>query len=110
GPDRRHESERGHGLSVGCRKASGPCRSQSRLDGKMGVKCPKKGEKRRLLRERATLLVMAQLLYCQAVASIVVKKSAERQIATTIYSLRTCVRTWFPKFSPKPKNVAFRSM
>src|SRR5208337_336574 len=71
GPDRRHESERGHSLSLGCRKASGPCRSQSRLDGKMGVKCPKKGEKRRLLREQATLLVMAQLLYCHAVALIV---------------------------------------
>ena len=57
----------------------------------MGVKWPKKGAKWRLLREHATLLIMAQLLYCQAVALIVVEKSAARQIATTIYSLRTYV-------------------
>jgi len=76
---------------LGCRIAAGPCRSQSRWAGKMGVKWPKKGAKWRLLREHATLLFMAQLLYCHAVALIVVEKSAERQIATTIYSLRTCV-------------------
>src|SRR5271157_1187315 len=29
---------------LGCRRAAGPCRSQSRLVGKMGVKCPKKGQ------------------------------------------------------------------
>src|SRR5271157_692150 len=73
------------------RIAAGPCCSQSRLAGKMGVKCPQKGAKWRLLRELATLLVMAQLLYCHSVASIVVEKSAQRQLATTIYSLRTCV-------------------
>ena len=52
----------------------------------MGVKCPKKGAKWRLLREHATLLFMTQLLYCQMVALIVVKEP-ERQIATTIYSI-----------------------
>jgi hypothetical protein len=57
----------------------------------MGVKCPKKGAKWRLLREHATLLSMTQLLYCHAVMLIVVEKSAERQVATTIYSLRICV-------------------
>ena len=57
----------------------------------MGVKWPKKGVKWRLLREQATLLFMTQLLYCHAVALIVVEKSAERQMATTIYFLRTCV-------------------
>src|SRR5271157_715034 len=57
----------------------------------MGVKCPKKGAKWRLLREHATLLVMTQLIYCHAVALIVVEKSAARQLSTTIYSLRTCV-------------------
>jgi len=57
----------------------------------MGVKWPKKGAKWRLLRKHATLLFMTQLLCCNAVAFIVVQKSAERQIATTIYSLRTCV-------------------
>jgi hypothetical protein len=31
---------------LGCRIADGPCRSQSRLDGKMGVKWLKKGAKR----------------------------------------------------------------
>src|SRR5208337_770907 len=76
---------------LGCRRAAGPCRSPSRLDDKMGVKWPKKGAKWRLLREHATLLFMTQLLCCQVVALIVVEKSAERQIATTIYSLRTCV-------------------
>ena len=57
----------------------------------MGVKCPKKEAKWRLLREHATLLVMTQLIYCHAVALIVVEKSDERQIATTIYLLRICV-------------------
>jgi len=80
-----------HSLSLGCRIAAGPCRSQSRWDGKMGVKWPKKGAKWRLLREPATLLFVTQLLYCNAVTLIVVEKSAERQMATTIYFLRTCV-------------------
>src|SRR5271157_5087356 len=34
---------------------------------------------------------MTQLIYCHAVALIVVEKSAARQLSTTIYSLRTCV-------------------
>src|SRR5271157_5186171 len=58
---------------LGCRIPAGPCRSQSRSDGKMRVKCPKKGAKWRLLREMATLLVMAQVLHCHAVALIVVE-------------------------------------
>src|SRR5271157_2656035 len=58
---------------LGCRIAVGPCRSQSRLDGKLGVKCPKKGAKWRLLRGNATLLFMAQLLHSHAVALIVVE-------------------------------------
>jgi hypothetical protein len=40
---------------------------------------------------RSLTLFMMQLLYCQMVALIVVEKSAERQMATTIYLLRTCV-------------------
>jgi len=95
---------------LGWRIASGLCRSQSRLDGKMGVKRPKREAKWRLLQEHATLPIMAQLLYCHVVALIVFKRSAERQIATTIYLLRTCVETWFPKISKKPKQVAFRSI
>src|SRR5271157_6031324 len=77
---------------LGCRIAAGPCRSQSRLNGKMGVKWPKKGAKWRLLREHATLLSMTQLLYCHVVALIVVEKSAERQIATTIYIIKNLRR------------------
>ncbi len=76
---------------LGCRIAAGPWRSQNRMDGKMGVKRPKKGAKWRLLREHATLLFMTQLLYCNAVALIVGEESTERQLATTIYSSRTCV-------------------
>jgi len=34
---------------------------------------------------------MAKLLYYHDVALIVVEKSTESQIATTIYSLKTCV-------------------
>ncbi|MGA9922765.1 MAG: hypothetical protein WBQ29_05130, partial [Isosphaeraceae bacterium] len=49
-----------------------------------GVKWPKKGAKWRLLREHATLLFITQILYCHAVALVVVKKSVERQLATTI--------------------------
>jgi hypothetical protein len=56
-----------------------------------GVKCPQKGAKWRLLREYATLPVMTQLFYCQSVVLIVVETSAARQLATTIYSLRTCI-------------------
>ena len=110
GPDRCHESERGPLSFLGCRIAADPCRSQSRLASKMGVKWPKKGAKWRLLREHATLLFMTQLLCCHAVALILVEKSAERQIATTIYSLRTCVQNLVSQISRKPKNVAFRSM
>ena len=70
----------------------------------MGVKWPKKGAKWRLLREHATLLFMTQLLYCQAVALIVVEKSAERQIATTIYSLRTCVENMVSQIFKKAQK------
>jgi hypothetical protein len=88
----------------GCRRAAGPCRSPSRWDGKMGVKCPNKGAKWRLLREHATLLFIAQLLYCHAVASIVVEKSAARQITTTIYSLRTCVENMVSQIFKKAEK------
>src|SRR5271166_1213359 len=74
---------------------------------KMGVKWPKKGAKWRLLREHATLLVMAQPLYCHVVALIVVQKSAERQIATIIYKSRTCVEKLV---SQNLENLAFRSI
>jgi hypothetical protein len=84
--------------------AAGPCRSQSRLDDKMGVKCPKKGAKGRLLQEHATLLFMAQLLYCHAVAVIVVEKSAARQKATIIYSLRTCVENMVSQIFKKAEK------
>src|SRR5208337_86043 len=60
---------------LGCRIAAGPWSSQSRMDGKMGVKSPEKGAKWRLLREKATLSVMAQLLYYHAVALIVVERA-----------------------------------
>jgi len=93
-----------------CRRAAGPCRYQSRLDDKMGVKCPKKGAKWRLLREHATLLFMTQLLYCQMVALIVVEKSAERQIATTIYSLRTCVENKVSQIFQKAEKRSISRM
>ena len=70
----------------------------------MGVKWPQEGAKWRLLREHATLLFMTQLLYCQAVALIVVEKSAERQIATTIYSLRTCVENMVSQIFKKAQK------
>ena len=89
---------------LGYRVAAGPCCSQSRLDGKMGVKWPKKGAKWRLLREHATLLFMTQLLYCHVVALIVVEKSDERQIATTIYSLRTCVENMVSQIFKKAQK------
>src|SRR5208337_546496 len=102
-PDRRHERERGHFFpwvpDSGC-----PCRSQSRWDGKMGVKWPKKGAKWRLLREPATLLFMTQLLFCHTVTLIVVEKSAERQVATTIYSLRICVENMVSQILDRPEK------
>src|SRR5271157_199061 len=53
----------------GCRKEAGPCRSQSRLAGRMAVKRYEMGSKWRLWEEHATLLAMAQLLQCQVDAS-----------------------------------------
>ena len=103
----RSSRERTWQLSfLGCRIAAGPCRSQSRWDGKMGVKWSKKGAKWRLLREHATLLFMTQLLYCHAVALIVVQKSAERQMATTIYSLRTCVENMVSQIFKKAEKCS----
>src|SRR5271157_3932885 len=89
---------------LGYRIAAGPCRSQSRWDGKRGVKWPKKGAKWPLLREPATLLFMTQLLCCHIVALIVVEKSAERQIATTVYSLRTCVENMVFQILARPEK------
>jgi hypothetical protein len=74
------------------------------MDGKMGVESPEKGVKWRLLREHATLLFMAQPLYYHDVALIIVEKSAESQIATTIYSLRTCVEHLVSQISKKPEK------
>ena len=76
----------------------------------MGVKWPKKGAKWRLLREHATLLFMTQVLYCHAVALIVVEKSAERQIATTIYSLRTCVENMVSQIFKKALKCSISRM
>src|SRR5208283_734782 len=45
GPDRRHERETRPLSFLGYRRAAGPCRSQRRWDGKMGVKWPKRGGK-----------------------------------------------------------------
>jgi hypothetical protein len=70
----------------------------------MGVKWPKKGAKWRLLREHVTLLIMSQLLCCHVVALIFVEKSAERQIATTIYSLRTCVENMVSQIFKKAEE------
>jgi hypothetical protein len=91
---------------LGYRIAAGPCRSQSRWDGKMGVKWPKKGVKWPLLREPATLLFTTQLLYYQVVGLIVVEKSTERQIATTIYSLRTCVENMVTQIFKKAEKCS----
>ena len=70
----------------------------------MGVKSPKKGVKWRLLREHATLLFMAERIYYHDVALIIVEKSAESQIATTIYSLTACVESLISRFSKKPEK------
>ena len=58
----------------------------------------------RLLREHATLLSMTQLIYYQIVALIVVEKSTERQIATTIYSLGTCVENMVSQIFKKAEK------
>ena len=62
------------------------------------------GVKWRLLREHATLLFMAQPLYYHDVALIIVEKSAERQIATTIYSLRSCVENMVSQIFKKAQK------
>ena len=55
------------------------------------------------------VLFMTQLLYCHAVALIVIEKSDERQIATTIYSLRTCVENMVSQIFKKAQNVAYHA-
>ena len=50
----------------GWRIPAGPCRSQNRMGGKMGVKSPKKGQNCGFIRKKTTSLAMAQLLYCHA--------------------------------------------
>ena len=47
---------------------------------------------------------MTQLLFCHAVTLIVVEKSAERQLATTIYSLRTCVENMVSQIFKKAQK------
>ncbi len=49
---------------------------------------------------------MTQLLYCQAFVLIVVEKSADRQIATTIYSLRTCVENMVSQIFKKAQKCS----
>jgi hypothetical protein len=73
-------------------------------DGLTASRCGLSGTGFFLLREHATLLFMTQLLYCQAVALIVVEKSAERQIATIIYSLRTCVENMVSQIFKKAQK------
>ncbi len=47
---------------------------------------------------------MTQLLYYNAVALIVVEKSTERQLATTIYSSRTCVENMVSQIFKKAEK------
>src|SRR5208337_344013 len=72
GPEHRHESECGHSLSLGAGERLAPGALKADWS-KNGGKMAQKGAKSRLLREKATLVVMAQLLYCHVVALIIVK-------------------------------------
>src|SRR5271157_4953164 len=47
---------------------------------------------------------MTQLIYCHVVALVVVEKSAARQIATTIYSLRICVENMVSQIFKKAQK------
>jgi len=75
--DIRIDDARGVSLQVLITAAEfllGPTPAALKADwSKNGGKMPQKAAKWRLLREKATLLAMAQLLYCQAVALIFVK-------------------------------------
>jgi hypothetical protein len=57
-------------LGAGWRLASAALKADR---SKNGGKMPQKAAKWRLLREKAMLLAMAQLLYCHAVALIIVE-------------------------------------
>ena len=103
GPDRRHERERGH-FFPWVPDSGWPLPLAKAMGWQNGGKMAQKGAKWRLLREPATLLFMTQLLCCHVVALIVVEKSAERQIATTIYSLRTCVENMVSQILDRPEK------
>src|SRR5271157_5282367 len=62
---------------LGCRIAAGPCRSQSRMDGKMGVKSPEKGGKMATFAGTCYVAVYGPTPFFHDVALIIVEKSAE---------------------------------
>jgi hypothetical protein len=74
------------------------------MDGKMGVKSPKKGAKLRLLREKSYVdgYNATPLFSCGCVNFH--RMSAQRQLATILYELTACVESLISKFSEKPEK------
>src|SRR5271157_22114 len=86
-------------------------RSQRRFVGRMGVKRPEMGSKRRFLGEFATWVITAQLLLRTIFMSRVAFHESQARIRRK-FRIRINLRRKHgsPNFCKKPENVAFRSM
>jgi hypothetical protein len=92
-------------------RVGSPCRSRRGFVGRMGVKCPETGSKRRFLEEYATWPITAQLLFQNKVMSrIAVRPSPQRNRRNLIEHINLQRKHGAPNSGPQPANVASCSM
>ena len=92
-------------------RVGSPCRSRRGLVGRMGVKRPETGSKRRFLGEYATWPITAQLLFQNRVMSrVAVHPSPERNRCNLIEHINLRRKHDAANSGPQPANVASCSM
>jgi hypothetical protein len=92
-------------------RVGSPFRSGRGFVGRMGVKRPETGSKRRFLEEYATWPITAQLLFQHMVMSrVAVHPSPERNRRNLIEHINLRRKHGVPNSGPQPANVASRSM
>src|SRR5271157_3301407 len=102
---------RGAGGGRTVARVGSPCRSRRGLVGRMGVKRPETGSKRRFLGEYATWPITAQLLYWNTVMSrVAVHLSQEGNRRNLIEHINLRRKHGAPNSGTQPENVAFRRM
>src|SRR5271157_1841255 len=102
---------RGAGGGRTVARVGSPCRSRRGFVGRMGVKRPETGSKRRFLGEYATWPMTAQLLYWNTVLSrVAVHPSPERNRRNLIKHINLRRKHGAANSGTQPKNVASRSM